>query len=139
MAASQHAESTAYVTIDGHRSDNFHPYVFKTTDLGKTWTNISGNLSDGGPVYVIAEVLARLLKTAENDVQRREIEQRIQGLQAMAGGEPGEAPAGGFGARRAQGLQAGPGYYLVRLTVNGKVCSTTLRVRMDPLFEEMSK
>ena len=345
VAASQHSERTAYVTIDGHRSDNFHPYVFKTTDLGKTWTNVTGNLPDGGPVYVITEdpvnprllfagtefaayasvdgggswlrlmsdlptvpvhdlvvhprdhdliaathgrsvwimdditplqqltegvlaseaflfdpklatiwkgisrgaerghfffqgrnpltiaqrapanspselqnsafihyylksapagdatleisdlsgrnkrlirvpkeqgihrypwdlrfepspldreiaqlttrlraapsegerakmleeARARLIKTAESDVQRREIEQRLQGIPAMTGGAPEEAPAAGIGGRESQGLVAGPGYYLVKLTVNGKVFSTTLRVRMDPLFEEMTK
>jgi hypothetical protein len=31
--------------------------VFKTTDYGETWTNIAGNLPDGGPVYVIREDL----------------------------------------------------------------------------------
>lgn len=33
--------NTAYVTIDGHRSGDKKPYVFKTTDLGKTWTALN--------------------------------------------------------------------------------------------------
>ncbi len=33
--------NTAYVTFDGHREGDMTPYVFKTTDLGKTWTNIT--------------------------------------------------------------------------------------------------
>ena len=53
--ASQHDLKTAYITIDGHRSDNFHPYVFMTKDLGKTWSNITSNLPDGQSVYVITE------------------------------------------------------------------------------------
>jgi photosystem II stability/assembly factor-like uncharacterized protein len=57
VEASRFDEGTCYLTFDGHRSDNFKPYVFKTTDFGKTWTNISGNLPDGGPVYVIREDL----------------------------------------------------------------------------------
>jgi len=57
VEASRFAEGTCYVTFEGHRSDNFKPYVFKTTDYGKTWTNISNNLPDGGPVYVIREDL----------------------------------------------------------------------------------
>ncbi|MCK4760542.1 MAG: hypothetical protein KAT69_10865, partial [Candidatus Aminicenantes bacterium] len=57
IEASHFAEETCYLTFDGHRSDLFKPYVFKTTDYGKTWTNISGNLPDGGPVYVIREDL----------------------------------------------------------------------------------
>jgi photosystem II stability/assembly factor-like uncharacterized protein len=30
-------KNTCFVTIDGHRSGDKKPYVFKTTDLGKTW------------------------------------------------------------------------------------------------------
>ena len=55
VRASQHDMKTAYVTVDGHRSDNFHPYVFKTVDLGTTWTSIAGNLPEGQSVYVITE------------------------------------------------------------------------------------
>jgi photosystem II stability/assembly factor-like uncharacterized protein len=50
-------EGTCYVTIDGHESSNFRPWVFKTTDYGRTWTNISNNIPDGQPVYVIREDL----------------------------------------------------------------------------------
>jgi len=57
VQASRFDEETCYLTFDGHRSDLFKPYVFKTTDYGKTWTNITGNLPDGGPVYVIREDL----------------------------------------------------------------------------------
>jgi hypothetical protein len=32
VEASRYAEGTAYVTFDGHRSDDFKPYVFVTTD-----------------------------------------------------------------------------------------------------------
>jgi hypothetical protein len=55
VEASRFAEGTAYVTFDGHRSDNFQPWVFRTTDFGQTWTNIGGGLPDDGPVYVIEE------------------------------------------------------------------------------------
>jgi photosystem II stability/assembly factor-like uncharacterized protein len=57
VAASRFAEGTAYVTFDGHRSDDFKPYVFKTTDYGRTWTSIAANLPDDEPVYVITEDL----------------------------------------------------------------------------------
>lgn len=57
VEASHFDEGTAYLTFDGHRSDDFKPYVFKTTDYGATWTNITNNLPDGGPVYVIREDL----------------------------------------------------------------------------------
>ena len=49
--------ATAYVSFDGHRNSNFKPYVFKTTDFGATWTNITGNLPQRDPVYVVKEDL----------------------------------------------------------------------------------
>jgi photosystem II stability/assembly factor-like uncharacterized protein len=57
VEASRFDAGTCYVTFDGHRSDDFHTYVFKTTDYGKTWTNLMANLPDGQPVYVIREDL----------------------------------------------------------------------------------
>jgi photosystem II stability/assembly factor-like uncharacterized protein len=57
VEASHFDPGTCYLTFDGHRSDDFHTYVFKTTDYGKTWTNIAGNLPASQPVYVIREDL----------------------------------------------------------------------------------
>ena len=37
----------AYVTFDGHRTDDHKPYVFKTTDFGETWTSIAGEPAGG--------------------------------------------------------------------------------------------
>ena len=34
-------KETTYVTFDGHRNGDMTPYVFKTTDLGKTWTSLA--------------------------------------------------------------------------------------------------
>ena len=45
---------TAYVTFDGHRTNDHKPYVFKTTDFGETFTSISSNLPEGN-VNVIRE------------------------------------------------------------------------------------
>jgi photosystem II stability/assembly factor-like uncharacterized protein len=55
VEASHFDPGTCYVTFDGHRSDDFHTYVFKTTDYGKTWTSLAGGLPAGQPVYVIRE------------------------------------------------------------------------------------
>jgi photosystem II stability/assembly factor-like uncharacterized protein len=57
VEASHFEEGTCYVTIDGHRSADFDPWVFKTTDFGETWTNITNNLPKGQPVYVLKEDL----------------------------------------------------------------------------------
>jgi len=48
-------EGTAYVSIDGHRSDEFRPWIFKTTDFGESWVRISGGIPDGNPIYVVRE------------------------------------------------------------------------------------
>ena len=57
VEASHFEEGTCYLTFDGHRSADFHPWVFKTTDYGENWSNITSNLPDGHPVYVIKEDL----------------------------------------------------------------------------------
>ena len=54
IIASEYDESTVYVTLSGLRNDDFTAYVYKSTDYGKTWEDISHNLP-GGPVNVIRE------------------------------------------------------------------------------------
>jgi photosystem II stability/assembly factor-like uncharacterized protein len=51
--ASPHAPGTAYVCFDGHRSDNFETWIFKTTDYGATWTNIGKTMPANQPVHVL--------------------------------------------------------------------------------------
>ena len=55
IIVSLHDKNTAYVAINQHRMGDFKPYLFKTTDLGKTWTSIAANLPQRGSVYTIAE------------------------------------------------------------------------------------
>ena len=52
--ASHHDAGTAYITKTGYRRDDFRPYVYKTTDYGRTWTSLASNLPDR-PVNVIFE------------------------------------------------------------------------------------
>lgn len=47
--------STAYISFDRHMLDDFKPYIFKTTDGGRSWTNISGNLPAKAYVQIIRE------------------------------------------------------------------------------------
>jgi photosystem II stability/assembly factor-like uncharacterized protein len=35
---------TAYITVDLHQENNFDPHVYKTTDFGKTWKNLSATI-----------------------------------------------------------------------------------------------
>jgi photosystem II stability/assembly factor-like uncharacterized protein len=52
---SRTAASLAYVAFDRHMLDDFRPYIFKTTDGGRSWTNISGNLPTKAYVQIIRE------------------------------------------------------------------------------------
>ncbi|HTS27372.1 MAG TPA: YCF48-related protein [Bryobacteraceae bacterium] len=49
--------STAYICVDFHLMDNRDPWVYKTSDMGRTWTRINSNLPTGPLAYarVIAE------------------------------------------------------------------------------------
>src|SRR5262249_48063649 len=52
---SRTAAGTAYVAYDLHYNDDPKPYLFKTTDFGKTWTSITNDLPAWGSTYVIRE------------------------------------------------------------------------------------
>ncbi len=54
---SHHDRETAYVAIDGHRSDHFEPILLVTTDGGENWTSILGDLPSDVPVKVVREDL----------------------------------------------------------------------------------
>ena len=54
IVASAFDLGTVYMTQSGKRDDDFTPYVWKSTDFGKTWVNIAGNIPFG-PVNVIRE------------------------------------------------------------------------------------
>ena len=52
---SNHDVNTVYATFQNHQSGDFKPYVVKSTDLGRTWTNITGDLPARGSTWSIAE------------------------------------------------------------------------------------
>jgi hypothetical protein len=46
---------TAYVAVDYHMMDDRRPYLYKTTDFGKSWTPVMGDLPAAHPLdYVMA-------------------------------------------------------------------------------------
>ena len=51
---SQYEIGTVYMTQTGRRDDDFQVYIWKSTDFGDTWKDISGNIPVG-PVNVIRE------------------------------------------------------------------------------------
>ena len=57
LEASHFEPGTAYLTFDGHRSDQFQPWVFKTNDFGQSWQSLSANLPKNEVVRVIREDL----------------------------------------------------------------------------------
>lgn len=55
VVASAHDSATAYVAVDGHRSDDLKPYLFVTRDFGRTWTKITNGLPEYGNLETVAE------------------------------------------------------------------------------------
>jgi photosystem II stability/assembly factor-like uncharacterized protein len=55
LVASLHDANTVYASFDNHKNADFAPYLLKSTDAGKTWTSIAGDLPANGPVLAIAE------------------------------------------------------------------------------------
>ena len=68
IVASNFNDSVAYLCKSGFKFDDFSTYIYKTTDMGDTWTDISGNLPDQ-PVNVIVEDMEnRQLLFVGNDI-----------------------------------------------------------------------
>jgi hypothetical protein len=47
--------NTVFVTVNDFHRGNFKPYVFKSTDLGRTWKSIVGDLPDRDPVWTVVQ------------------------------------------------------------------------------------
>jgi photosystem II stability/assembly factor-like uncharacterized protein len=55
VACSQHDANVIYIAYDNHKNGDFKPYLFKSSDAGKTWSALKGNLPENGMVLAIAE------------------------------------------------------------------------------------
>ena len=53
--ASRYDENVVYATFDNMKSDDFKPYILKSSDKGKTWVSISSNLPDNGTVHTLEQ------------------------------------------------------------------------------------
>jgi len=47
--------ATAYVAVDRHQFDDLRPYIYKTSDYGKTWTKLGKGIPDNTFVRVVRE------------------------------------------------------------------------------------
>jgi len=55
IVASVNDTNTVFVAFENHQNADFKPYLFKSTDAGRTWTSIKSNLPANQPVWAIAE------------------------------------------------------------------------------------
>ncbi|MEM7107756.1 MAG: glycosyl hydrolase [Bacteroidota bacterium] len=55
VIASKHNENIVYSAYNNHKNGDFKPYLLKSTDKGRSWVSIAGNLPERGSVYAIEE------------------------------------------------------------------------------------
>ena len=55
IAASNHDANTVYAAFENHKNSDFKPYLLKSTDAGRTWNSMTGNLPENGPVLAFTE------------------------------------------------------------------------------------
>jgi photosystem II stability/assembly factor-like uncharacterized protein len=53
--ASRFDENIVYASFDNILRDDFKPYLLKSTDKGKSWSSIAGNLPENGTVHSIIQ------------------------------------------------------------------------------------
>jgi photosystem II stability/assembly factor-like uncharacterized protein len=52
---SQHDVSVVYAAFNNHQAGDFKPYIMKSTDMGRSWMSVAGDLPPRGSVYALAE------------------------------------------------------------------------------------
>jgi hypothetical protein len=55
LSASQHDADTVYASFDNHKNGDFKPYLLKSTDRGRNWEVISGDLPDREIVWTVKQ------------------------------------------------------------------------------------
>jgi photosystem II stability/assembly factor-like uncharacterized protein len=55
IEASRHSAGTVYVSFDGHRSNDFANYLYRSTDFGNAWTSIAGDLPAKRVIHAVHE------------------------------------------------------------------------------------
>ncbi len=55
IEASTADPAEAFVTFDGHRSDDYRPWIFRTGDYGRSWSPIVSGIPEGHSMYVVRQ------------------------------------------------------------------------------------
>ena len=55
LETSLHDVDTIFAAFDNHKVGDFKPYLYKSTDRGRTWVSIAGNLPERGTVHTIVQ------------------------------------------------------------------------------------
>lgn len=55
LEPSAHDAGTVFAAFDNHKIGDFKPYLLKSTDRGRTWTSIAGDLPKNGTVYAVVQ------------------------------------------------------------------------------------
>ncbi len=52
---SHYDAGTAYIAVDRHKLDDFHPFIYRTRDYGKSWSRIVTGIPEGSYVRSVRE------------------------------------------------------------------------------------
>ncbi len=55
IKADQHDADTVYVALDNHKQGDFQPYLLKSTDRGRSWADLAGDLPDRHLVWRLVQ------------------------------------------------------------------------------------
>lgn len=111
VVPSRHADGTVYVTQRGREDDDFAPYVYKSTDHGRSFVSIAGNVP-AGPVNVIREdpVEPRILYLGTD----------FGAFVSADGGREWQVLGGNLPSTQVSGLQVHPRDHLIVIATYGR-------------------
>ena len=55
VKADLHNEGTVYLALDHHKSGDFSPYLYKSTNYGQSWSKITGNIPDNHLIWRVVQ------------------------------------------------------------------------------------
>jgi len=55
IKASKHDKDTVFAAVDNHKTGDYKPYLLKSSDRGKTWANIAGDLPPRTIIWAVAQ------------------------------------------------------------------------------------